>query len=82
MRTNKEWLSLAFEYAGKCTTPTGKVRFTLPAASFEGTKLALVAPDGTETELPFEENDENISFDLDFTGAEIPVMLIRLYTEA
>lgn len=45
-------------------------------------KPVLVAPDGMETELLFEENDGAISFDLDFTDAEFPVMLIRLYPEA
>lgn len=83
VRTNKTYLSLAFEYVGECTTiPTGLVRFSLPAELLEGMKRALVAPDGMETELLFEEKDGEISFDLDFTDVEIPVMLIRLYPEA
>lgn len=82
VRTNGTYLSLAFEYAGECTAPAGKVRFTLPAELSEGVKLALVASDGAETELPFEVNDEELSFELDFTDAELPVVLIRLYPEA
>lgn len=78
VRMNGDYLSLAFEYAGACTMPTGQVRFTLP----EGTKLMLVAQDGTETELPFAENDGEIVFIVDFTGAEVPVMLVRLAAEA
>lgn len=76
-RSNGAFLSLAFEYAGKCTVPTGKVRFTLPAERFDGAKLTLVMQDGTQTELPSEEIDGAISFELDFTDAELPVMLIR-----
>lgn len=82
VRMNGDYLSLAFEYAGACTMPTGQVRFTLPAALPEGTKLMLVAQDGTETELPFAESDGEIVFIVDFTGAEVPVMLIRLAAEA
>lgn len=82
VRMNGDYLSLAFEYAGACTMPTGQVRFTLPAALPEGTKLMLVAQDGMETELPFVENDGEIVFIVDFTGAEIPVMLVRLAAEA
>lgn len=82
VRMNGDYLSLAFEYAGACTMPTGQVRFTLPAALPEGTKLMLVAQDGTETELPFAENDGEISIIVDFTGVEVPVMLVRLATEA
>ena len=76
-RVNQEYLSVAFERAGKLTIPTGKVKVTLPAAVMQGKRLMLIALDGTETELPFEIAGENISFTLDFTEAEIPVMLVR-----
>ena len=76
-RVNQEYLSVAFERAGKLTNPSGKVKVTLPAAVMQGKRLMLIALDGTETELPFEMAGENISFTLDFTEAEFPVMLVR-----
>ena len=81
-RMNHEYLSVAFEHAGCLTQPTGQVRITLPAELLSGRTLALAAQDGTETELPFETDGEEISFILDFTGAEICVMLIRLVPAA
>ena len=81
-RMNHEYLSVAFEHAGWLTQPTGQVRITLPAELLSGRTLALAAQDGTETELPFETDGEEISFILDFTGAEICVMLIRLVPAA
>ena len=53
-RTNGEYLSVAFETAGSLTQPTGRVRLALPAGLLEGKKLVRIAPDGTQTELPFE----------------------------
>lgn len=82
VRMNGGYMTLAFEYAGKITAPTGQVRFTMPAEPMEGAKLMLMAQDGTESELAFEVNDGEISFVVDFTDTEIPVMLVRLATEA
>lgn len=82
VRMNGGYMTLAFEYAGKITTPTGQVRFTMPAEPMERAKLMLMAQDGTESELAFEVNDGEISFVVDFTDAENPVMLVRLATEA
>ena len=83
-RTNDEYLSIAFEYAGKLTTPAGQVKITLPADLVKGKTLTLIAADGTETDLAFEIDSEGeyASFTLDFTDAELPVMLIRLNAEA
>ncbi len=81
-RTDGRLLSLAFEYAGRVTSPTGQVRFTLPASLLKGMRLSLVSPDGAETAVPFEADDDEISITLDFTDAEIPVMLLRLLPEA
>ena len=53
-RTNGEYLSVAFETAGSLTQPTGRVRLALPAGLLEGKKLVRIAPDGTQTEMPFE----------------------------
>ncbi len=80
-RMNQEYLSLAFEYAGKLTTPRGQVTITLPAETLQAQRLVLVAPDGTETELPFELAGEEISFTVDFAEGEIPVMLLKLVAE-
>ena len=82
VRTNGEYLSVAFELAGKLTQPTGQVKITLPAEALEGRSLTLIALDGTQTALPFEMKDDEASFTLDFTEAAIPVMLIRLIPEA
>ena len=43
-----------------------------------GTKLYFRAPDGTQTELPFEAKNGKLIFTLDFANSELPVMLFRL----
>ena len=77
-RTNGEYLSVAFETAGSLTQPTGRVRLALPAGLLEGKKLVRIAPDGTQTELPFEAKNGRLIFTLDFANSEHPVMLFRL----
>ena len=77
-RTNGEYLSVAFETAGSLTQPTGLVRLALPAGLLEGKTLVRIAPDGTQTELPFETERGTIIFTLDFANSELPVMLFRL----
>ena len=77
-RTNGECLSVAFETAGSLTQPTGRVRLALPAGLLEGKKLVRIAPDGTQTELPFEAKNGKLIFTLDFVNSELPVMLFRL----
>ena len=77
-RTNGEYLSVAFETAGSLTQPTGLVRLALPAGLLEGKKLVRIAPDGTQTELPFEAKNDKLIFTLDFANSELPVMLFRL----
>ena len=77
-RTNGEYLSVAFETAGSLTQPTGLVRLALPAGLLEGKKLVRIAPDGTQTEMPFEAKNGKLIFTLDFANSELPVMLFRL----
>ena len=77
-RTNGEYLSVAFETAGSLTRPTGRVRLALPAGLLEGKTLVRIAPDGTQTELPFEAKNGRFIFTLDFANSELPVMLFRL----
>ena len=77
-RTNGEYLSVAFETAGSLTQPTGRVRLALPAGLLEGKTLVRIAPDGTQTELPFETERGTIIFTLDFANSALPVMLFRL----
>ena len=77
-RTNGEYLSVAFETAGSLTQPTGLVRLALPAGLLEGKTLVRIAPDGTQTELPFEAKNGKLIFTLDFANSELPVMLFRL----
>ena len=77
-RTNGEYLSVAFETAGSLTQPTGRVRLALPAGLLEGKKLVRIAPDGTQTELPFETKRGKLILTLDFANSALPVMLFRL----
>ncbi|PDX73037.1 hypothetical protein CGS55_04570 [Faecalibacterium prausnitzii] len=77
-RTNGEYLSVAFETAGSLTQPTGRVRLALPAGLLEGKTLVRIAPDGTQTELPFETERGTIILTLDFANSALPVMLFRL----
>lgn len=77
-RTNGEYLSVAFETAGSLTQPTGRVRFALPAGLLEGKTLVRIAPDGTQTEMPFETERGTIILTLDFANSALPVMLFRL----
>ena len=80
-RANGEYLSVAFETAGSLTQPTGLVRLALPAGLLEGKKLVRIAPDGTQTELPFEAKNGKRIFTLDFAESELPVMLFRLVSQ-
>lgn len=77
-RTNGEYLSVAFETAGSLTQPTGRVRLALPAGLLEGKTLVRIAPDGTQTEMPFDTGRGTIILTLDFANSELPVMLFRL----
>ena len=77
-RTNGEYLSVVFETAGSLTQPTGRVRLALPAGLLEGKTLVRIAPDGTQTEMPFETERGTIILTLDFANSELPVMLFRL----
>lgn len=77
-RTNGEYLSVAFETAGSLTQPTGRVRLALPAELLEGKTLVRIAPDGTQTEMPFETERGTIILTLDFANSALPVMLFRL----
>lgn len=77
-RTNGEYLSVAFETAGSLTQPTGRVRLALPAGLLEGKTLVRIAPDGTQTEMPFETERGKRIYTLDFANSALPVMLFRL----
>ena len=77
-RTNGEYLSVAFETAGSLTQPTGRVRLAPPAGLLEGKTLVRIAPDGTQTELPFETERGKLIYTLDFANSALPVMLFRL----
>ena len=77
-RTNGEYLSVAFETAGSLTQPTGRVRLALPAGLLEGKTLVRIAPDGTQTEMPFETERGKLIYTLDFANSALPVMLFQL----
>ena len=77
-RTNGEYLSVAFETAGSLTQPTGRVRLALPAGLLEGKTLVRIAPDGTQTEMPFETERGKLIYTLDFANSALPAMLFRL----
>ena len=77
-RTNGEYLSVAFETAGSLTQPPGRARLALPAGLLEGKTLVRIAPDGTQTEMPFETERGKLIYTLDFANSALPVMLFRL----
>ena len=77
-RTNGDYLSVAFETAGSLMQPTGRVRLALPAGLLEGKTLVRIAPDGTQTEMPFETERGKLIYTLDFANSALPVMLFRL----
>ena len=83
LESGEQLMSVAFEIGGKPTQPTGQVKITLPAEVLEGYALCLLSEDGAETELTLEgdEEEETISFTLDFTNSETPVQVIRLIPE-
>ena len=76
-------MSVVFEWSGKPTQPTGQVKITLSAEVLESYALCLLSEDGAETELTLEgdEEEETVSFTLDFTNSETPVQVIRLIPE-
>ena len=72
-------MSVVFEWSGKPTQPTGQVKITLSAEVLESYALCLLSEDGAETELTLEgDEEETVSFTLDFTNSETPVQVIRL----
>ena len=83
LESGEQLMSVAFERGGKPTQPTGQVKITLLAEVLEGYALCLLSEDGAETELTLEgdEEEETISFTLDFTNSETPVQVIRLIPE-
>lgn len=83
LESGEQLMSVVFEWGGEPTQPTGQVKITLPAGLLEGYALCLLSEDGTETELTLEvdEEEETVSFTLDFTNSETPVQVIRLIPE-
>ena len=80
--TGEKLLSVVFEKDGKPVQPEGEIKITLPADLLEDYTLRLLAPDGTEADLPFEIDGDTVSFTLDFTPKPdeqpVPARLIRL----
>ena len=74
-------MSVAFEYGGACTQPTGKVRITIPPETLKGYRAELA--DGEPLRLEFTE--KKAAFELDFTpgesGAPIEMQILRLIPE-
>ena len=83
LESGEQLMSVVFEWGGEPTQSTGQVKITLPAGLLEGYALCLLSEDGTETELTLEgdEDEETVSFTLDFTNSETPVQVIRLIPE-
>ena len=83
LESGEQLMSVVFEWGGEPTQPTGQVKITLPAGLLEGYALCLLSEDGTEAELTLEgdEEEETVSFTLDFTNSETPVQVIRLIPE-
>ena len=82
LESGEQLMSVVFEWGGEPTQPTGQVKITLPAGLLEGYALCLLSEDGAETELTLEgDEEETVSFTLDFTNSETPVQVIRLIPE-
>ena len=82
LESGEQLMSVVFEWGGEPTQPTGQVKITLPAEVLEGYALCLLSEDGAETELTLEgDEEETVSFTLDFTNSETPVQVIRLIPE-
>ena len=56
-------LTVAFEYAGECTQPTGRVKILIPESLLGGAH-----PMDGKIEIPMETDGENVSFELDFAN--------------
>ena len=74
---------MGYVYGGQLSKASCQVKITLPAGLLEGYALCLLSEDGAETELTLEgdEEEETVSFTLDFTNSETPVQVIRLIPE-
>ena len=82
LESGEQLMSVVFEWGGEPTQPTGQVKITLPAGLLEGYALCLLSEDGAETELTLEgDEEETVSFTLDFTNSETPVQVIHLIPE-
>ena len=82
LESGEQLMSVVFEWGGEPTQPTGQVKITLPAEVLEGYALCLLSEDGAETELTLEgDEEETVSFTLDFTNSETPEQVIRLIPE-
>lgn len=82
LESGEQLMSVVFEWGGEPTQPTGQVKITLPAEVLEGYALCLLSEDGAETELTLEgDEEETVSFTLDFTNSETPVQVIHLIPE-
>ena len=82
LESGEQLMSVVFEWGGEPTQPTGQVKITLPAGLLEGYALCLLSEDGAETELTLEgDEEEMVSFTLDFTNSETPEQVIRLIPE-
>lgn len=56
-------LTVAFEYAGECTQPTGRAKILIPESLLGGAH-----PMDGEIEIPMKTDGENVSFELDFAN--------------
>ena len=68
----------AWPLIGSLSAEDVTARTNGPAGLLEGKTLVRIAPDGTQTEMPFETKRGKIILTLDFVNSELPVMLFRL----
>ena len=82
LENGEKLLLVGFEYGGKLAKADCPVKITLPAEALAGYSLSLIESDGTLTALEITVDGELATFELDFTGAESPIALIRLIPAA
>ena len=83
LANGEKLLTVGYVYGGQLSKASCQVKITLPAGLLEGYALCLLSEDGTEAELTLEgdEEEETVSFTLDFTNSETPEQVIRLIPE-
>lgn len=82
LKSGEAIISVCFENDGQITQPIDTVTISLPADTISGCSLVLLSEDGTESVIEICEENDVVSFVLDYTVADgeeaTPLRVIRL----